>query len=181
MALLGVKTLIVTNAAGGVNPTFNKGDLMIIKDHINFPGLAGKHPLVGPNMDKFGPRFCSLERAYNPELVKLIQTVASKLGLSSIIKTGVYCMVSGPSYETAAEQQFLHRIGADAIGMSTAPEVIVARHSGIEVLGISLITNLANFDPAPNEVTTHGEVLEVSEQRAGDCQRLVQEIVKHLK
>ncbi|XP_062518625.1 purine nucleoside phosphorylase-like [Corticium candelabrum] len=182
MALLGVKTLIVTNAAGGINSTFNKGDFMIIKDHINMVGMAGKHPLVGPNMDKFGPRFNSMERAYDAELGKLVRTVGKDIGLSDTIKEGVYCMVSGPSYETTAELKLLQCIGADAVGMSTAPEVVVARHAGLRVLGISLITNMTsiNAQPDDNVVTNHEEVLETGKQRAEDCQRLVKETVKRM-
>ena len=138
MSKLGVKTLIVTNAAGGVNTSFRPGDLMIIDDFIN---LTGKNPLIGANLDEFGPRFPDMTYAYDRELRKLTAEVAGKLNIQ--LQRGVYCWLNGPTYETPAEIRMLRTLGADAVGMSTVPETIVARHCGINVLGLSCITNMA--------------------------------------
>src|SRR5438270_7733607 len=140
MRQLGAHTLIVTNAAGGVNPAYRPGDFMLIRDHINLPGLAGANPLLGPNDERFGERFPPLARAYDAELRALAQSVAAKWS-EITLHEGVYAMVGGPSYETGAELKLLRAVGADAVGMSTAPEVVVARHMGMRVLGLSLITN----------------------------------------
>src|SRR5438132_4255700 len=142
MRVLGVHTVIVTNAAGGLNPAYRPGDFMLIRDHINFPGLTGMNPLIGPNDERLGERFPPLARAYDAELRALARSVASTLA-EITLHEGVYAMVGGPSYETGAELKFLRLIGADAVGMSTAPEVVVARHMGMLVLGLSLITNTA--------------------------------------
>jgi purine-nucleoside phosphorylase len=158
MKRLGVETLIVTNAAGGMNPDYTPGDLMLIADHINFPGLAGDNPLRGPNLDRFGPRFPDMTTPYDPALRTLAHTVATAAGFT--LQEGVYCFVGGPSFETPAELRFLRLIGGDAVGMSTAPSVVVARHAGMRVLGISTITNLAVPDRPAGAETTHEEVLE---------------------
>src|SRR5690606_26102513 len=131
MKLLGIEKLIVTNAAGGVNRSFQPGDLMMITDHIN---LMGRSPLVGPNLDEFGPRFPDMTEAYSRALRKVLKDTADELGIQ--LQEGVYAAMLGPAYETPAEIRMLQTIGADAVGMSTVPEVIVARHAGIEVLGI---------------------------------------------
>jgi purine-nucleoside phosphorylase len=157
MQLLGLKTLIVTNAAGGINRSFVAGDLMLITDHINMIGFGGSNPLQGPNLAQFGPRFPSMTRAYSPELIELARTTATELGLE--LQSGVYVCLAGPSFETPAEIRFLHTIGADAVGMSTVPEVIVASHNKMQVLGLSSITNVAIHDPHSNLETTHEEVL----------------------
>jgi len=156
MRLLGAQTLIVSNAAGGVNPAYLPGDFMLIRDHINLPGLAGANPLVGPNDERFGERFPPLARAYDAELRALARSVAAKWP-EITLHEGVYAMVGGPSYETGAELKFLRTIGADAVGMSTAPEVVVARHMGMRVLGLSLITNTATGEET--DVVNHAEVL----------------------
>ncbi len=158
MVRLGVRTLIVTNAAGGINPSFSPGDLMLIKDHLNMPGMAGNNPLRGANDDAVGPRFPDMTEPYSARLRRLAHDVAAELGFG--LQEGVYAFVAGPSYETPAELRFLRLIGGDAVGMSTVPEVVVARHAGLEVLGISTITNMAVPDPAPGTVLTHAEVLE---------------------
>lgn len=157
---LGAHTLIVTNAAGGVNPTYRPGDFMLISDHINLPGLAGAHPLIGPNEERFGERFPPLAKAYDTQLRALARSVASAWP-EMTLHEGVYVMVSGPSYETGAELHFLRLIGADAVGMSTVPEVVVARHMGMRVLGLSLITNSATGDET--EVVNHAEVLTIAD------------------
>ena len=137
MAGLGVKTLIVTNAAGGLNPLFKAGDLMLITDHIN---LIGDNPLVGENIDTWGPRFPDMSQVYDRELREATEKVARRLGIG--LRQGVYVAVKGPSLETPAETRFLRMIGADAVGMSTVPEVITAVHAGLRVLGISVLSNL---------------------------------------
>lgn len=156
---LGCDTLIVTNAAGGLHPEWAVGDIMRISDQIFMPGLAGHHPLIGPNDERFGVRFLPMVGAFENELVGMARAVATEQGIT--LREGVYCMIAGPSFESAAELRMLRGLGADAVGMSTAPEVIVARHGGMRVLGLSLITNLALPDgPAAN----HEEVLEAGEQ-----------------
>ena len=156
MHLLGAQTLIVSNAAGGVNPAYKPGDFMLIRDHINLPGLAGANPLIGPNDERFGERFPPLARAYDGELRALARSVAANWP-EITLHEGVYAMVGGPSYETGAELRFLRAVGTDAVGMSTAPEVVVARHLGMRVLGLSLITNTATGEET--EVVNHAEVL----------------------
>lgn len=159
MRRLGVETVILTNASGGLNADFEAGDLMLIRDHINFLGLSGNNPLRGPNDDAVGPRFPDMTMPYDPQLRALAHEVARDQGIQ--LREGTYAYVAGPSYETPAELRFLLTIGADAVGMSTVPSVVVARHGGMRVLGISTITNLATPDPEPGQQTTHEEVLEV--------------------
>lgn len=138
MSLIGVKTLIVTNAAGAVNESYQPGDLIILSDFIN---LAGKNPLRGRNLDKFGPRFPDMSNAYDADLRQLALSEGRRLGIS--VKEGVYTWFNGPSYETPAEIRMTRILGGDLVGMSTVPETIVARHSGMKVLGISSVTNMA--------------------------------------
>jgi len=155
MQRLGVKTLILTNAAGGINSNFSAGDLMILTDHIALAGMTGTNPLMGPNLDEFGPRFPDMSRTYTPELIALAQQISDENGLGC--QKGVYVWLSGPSFETAAEIRFLRAIGADAVGMSTVPEAIVASHGGLRVLGVSGITN--KVDPDGTNMASHEEVL----------------------
>jgi purine-nucleoside phosphorylase len=161
MRLLGVSTLIVTNAAGGIHQSFEAGDLMLIVDHINLVGLSGSHPLRGPNLAEFGPRFPSMTQPYDPDLIALARQVAQGLDLK--MQEGVYACVAGPSFETPAEIRFLKTIGADAVGMSTAPEVTVAKHAGMRVMGVSSITNVAIQETGTTAETTHEEVLEAGQ------------------
>jgi len=156
MQRLGVEYLIVTNAAGAVNPEFEPGDLMLITDHLNLIGMAGPNPLRGPNFDELGPRFPDMSQAYDRQLAQLARSVAQNQGV--LLREGVYVGLAGPSFETPADLRFLRAIGVDAVGMSTVPEVTVAKHGGQRVLGISGISNKANLDG--NTVTTHEEVLE---------------------
>lgn len=153
---LGVEILIVTNAAGAINPDFEPGDLMLITDHLNMIGMAGPNPLRGPNFDELGPRFPDMSQAYDRELSQLARGVAKESGV--LLHEGVYVGLAGPSFETPADLRFLKAIGADGVGMSTVTEVTVARHAGQRVLGISGISNKANLDG--NTITTHEEVLE---------------------
>jgi purine-nucleoside phosphorylase len=155
MQALGAEMLIVTNAAGGVNPDFNPGDLMLITDHLNLLGMAGQTPLRGPNLEAFGPRFPDMSRIYSHALRDLALEVAAQNDLT--LRQGVYVCLAGPSFETPADLRFLRAIGADAVGMSTVPEATVARHGGMDVLGISGISNKANLDGST--VTSHEEVL----------------------
>jgi purine-nucleoside phosphorylase len=157
MKAMGVSTLVVTNAAGGLNPVFQPGDLMCIRDHINLLGMAGLSPLIGPNDESLGPRFPDMSRAYNPELRRVAREVATAEGIP--FHEGVYVGVAGPSYETSADLRYLRLIGADAVGMSTVPEVTVARHAGMAVLGISGISNLALGGTDSDHETSHEEVL----------------------
>ncbi|HLI07563.1 MAG TPA: purine-nucleoside phosphorylase [Ktedonobacteraceae bacterium] len=159
MHMLGAQILIVTNAAGGVNPTYHPGDFMLIRDHINIPGLAGVNPLMGPNEEQLGPRFPALAHAYDPQLRALARSVADKWP-NMKLHEGIYTMVAGPSFETGAELRALRTLGTDAVGMSTVPEVIVARHMGMRVLGLSLITNTATGEES--EEVNHAGVLETA-------------------
>jgi purine-nucleoside phosphorylase len=156
MQLLGIDTLIVTNAAGGINPQFSPGDVMLITDHINIMGMAGLSPLRGPNDPTLGTRFPDMSQAYDLELRGLALEAASEAGID--LCQGVYVCLGGPSFETPADLRFLQIIGADAVGMSTVPEVTVARHGRLRVLGLSGISNAANMDGTA--VATHEEVLE---------------------
>lgn len=178
MHALGIGTLIVTNAAGGINPNYTPGDLMVIRDHINMPGMAGHNPLRGPNNDAVGPRFPNMTEAYDPALRRLARETAVANGFT--IQEGVYCYVAGPSFETPAELGMLRAIGADAVGMSTVPTVIVARHAGMRVLGISSITNKADPDPAPGAVTSHEEVLETGKVIVPRLTALLRGILRQL-
>lgn len=178
MQRLGIETIILTNAAGGLNPDFQAGDLMLIRDHINFLGLSGNNPLRGPNDATFGPRFPDMTEAYSPELRRLAHDVAREQELA--LQEGVYAYVAGPSYETPAELRLLLAIGADAVGMSTVPSVVVAQHGGLQIMGISTITNMASPDPAPGHETTHEEVLEVGRVVVPKLTRLIHGILQRL-
>lgn len=156
MHQLGCKFLIVTNAAGAINPDYVPGDLMLINDHMNLIGMGGANPLKGPNLDEFGVRFPDMSQAYDRELLELAREVCAEADMP--YQEGVYVSLAGPSFETPAELRFLNIIGSDAVGMSTVPEVIIARHSGLRVLGISGISNKANLDGST--ITTHEEVME---------------------
>lgn len=167
MGALGAHSVIVTNACGGVNESFVPGDLMLISDHINF---TGTNPLIGPNEDEIGPRFPDMSQAYTPAYRESAKEVANKLGLD--LKEGVYMGYSGPTYETPAEIKMSRVMGADAVGMSTVPEVIVAAHGGLNVLGISCITNLAAGMQAN---LNHEEVVETTERVKQSFKALVKE------
>ncbi|XP_069105980.1 purine nucleoside phosphorylase-like [Argopecten irradians] len=182
MKLLGVKILFVTNAAGGLNQSYEIGDLMILKDHINLPGFAGMTPLRGQNDERFGPRFPATSKAYAKRLRDHAKSTAKTLGFEGFnIHEGVYCMLSGPSYETVAECRFLNMVGSDAVGMSTCPEVIVAVHCGMEVFGLSLITNKAVMEYDTEQVANHKEVLEAGLKRSKDVQKLVAAMLETLE
>jgi len=173
MKELGIENLIVTNAAGGVNESFSPGDLMLISDHIN---NMGTNPLIGPNDADLGPRFPDLSEAYSRELRKLARTTASRLNIT--VQEGVYVGNSGPVYETPAEVRMLRILGGDAVGMSTVPEVIVARHSGMKVLGISCISNMAAG--ILDQPLSHDEVIETTEKVKATFLLYVKELVKEM-
>ncbi|GGL46690.1 purine-nucleoside phosphorylase [Sporolactobacillus putidus] len=173
MKALGVENLIVTNAAGGINTDFHPGDLMLIRDHIN---MLGGSPLIGPNNENEGPRFPDMSAPYNPALIDLGKRAASSLGIG--IQEGVYLATHGPQYETPAEIRMMRTLGADAVGMSTVPEVIAANHAGLKVLGISCITNMASG--ILNKPLSHAEVIDTANRVKEDFTRLVKKIVRHI-
>jgi purine-nucleoside phosphorylase len=168
--LLGVKTLVLTNAAGGINVQLTQGALMVISDHLN---LMGVNPLRGPNDDRFGPRFPDMSAVYSPELQELVVEEAKAIGVE--VRRGIYGALSGPSYETPAEIHMLRGLGADAVGMSTVPEAIVARHMGLEVLGISCITNMAAG--ISDEPINHEEVMATGDRVRGMFTELLRNVV----
>ena len=173
MKLLDVKALILTNAAGGVNRTFKPGTLMFIDDIINF---MGDNPLYGPNADEFGPRFPDMTLAIDPEYNRIAKETAKELGIET--RSGVYMGFRGPNFETPAEIRFADTIGADAVGMSTVPEILTARHCGLPVIGISCITNMAAG--ITGEALTHEEVQETADRVKADFENLVKGIVARM-
>lgn len=170
---LGVKILIISNASGGINKFYEPGDIMIISDHINFMGI---NPLIGPNDERLGPRFPDMSNAYDKELIKIAEKVAVECKIP--VKKGVYIAVTGPNLETAAEYRFFSYI-ADAVGMSTVPEVIVAVHSGIRVLGFSVITDVAKPDNL--QPTNLEEILKISQNAEPKLRKLVREVIRKIK
>jgi len=180
MKLFGVTHLIVTNAAGGLNPSFNVGDIMLLKDHINMQGFAGVSPLTGNNDERFGPRFPAMNNSYDKQLREIAKRVAQETGIDRYMREGVYVMLGGPSYETVAELKLLNLLGVDAVGMSTVPEVIVARHCGLTVLSFSLITNQCiteyDFDGGAN----HEEVIETANLRQNDLNLFVTRLIESI-
>lgn len=174
MKVLGIEYLFVSNAAGGVNFNYKVGDLMVIRDHINLL----PNPLIGPNMEEFGPRFPDMTRPYEPSLIALADGIASAAGIP--LHKGVYLASTGPTYETPAEYKYFRGIGADAVGMSTIPEVIVARHSSIPVFGMSVITNEAHDDFAPDFVNDGADVVRAADAAADKMTFIFTEIIKSL-
>lgn len=172
---LGCTTLLATNAAGGLHADWRVGDLMLITDHIFLPGLAGHHPLRGPNDERLGPRFPAMVGAYDRELLALVRAAARDLGIS--LREGVYLMLSGPAFESSAELRMCRLLGADAVGMSTVPEVVVARHMGMRCAGLSLITNLALPDGPP---ANHQEVLDAGAAARPKAAALIRSILSHI-
>lgn len=171
MRLMGAKALILTNASGGITPDFSAGDFMLIRDHIS---LFAPNPLVGSNLDRLGTRFPDMSSVYDPELCEAILGAAEKLGIT--MRQGVYAQLTGPSFETPAEIKMLSRLGADAVGMSTAVEAIAARHAGMRVCGISCISNLAaGISPLP---LTHEEVQQTADKAAPRFKALISETIK---
>jgi purine-nucleoside phosphorylase len=177
---VGVDILVVTNAAGGLRPEFRAGDLMAITDHLYLPGLAGHNPLRGPNEERWGPRFPDMTPAYDPGLLAVLR--AEAIGQGVPLWEGTYAMVAGPSYETPAEIRFLRAVGADAVGMSTAPEVVVARHMGMRVLGLSLITNVPeDFEGEEQDPEAmHKQVLAVGHDAVPVMARLLLGVLRRM-
>lgn len=173
MKLIGVETLIVTNAAGGVNLSFDVGDIMLIEDHINFQGT---NPLIGSNDARFGPRFADMTYTYTPELRDLAEAAAMELGIE--LKRGVYFACTGPSYETPAEIRAFRLLGADAVGMSTVPEVTIAAHAGLKVLAFSLITNMAAG--VLDRKLTEEEVIEIGQRQGHVLQSLILRCIENM-
>lgn len=176
MQRLGIEILIVTNAAGGVNPAFVPGDVMLITDNLNLVGMTGQNPLIGPNLDELGPRFPDMSQAYDRAICDVARSVAAKENIK--LHEGIYAGLSGPSFESPADLRFLRLVGADSVGMSTVPEVIVARHGGMRVLGLSGISNKANLDGST--VTTHEEVMEAGKLITPKMEKLIRGVLRQL-
>ena len=174
MMAAGIRALFVSNAAGGTNLSYHVGDLMIIRDHINLL----PNPLIGPNLDELGPRFPDMTRPYDPSLIKLAKEIAAAKGID--LREGVYVGSTGPSYETPAEYKYFRLIGGDAVGMSTVPEVIAARHAGIPVFGISVITNEAHDDYAEDYVNDGDDVVVAANAAADKMTDLIREMIERL-
>lgn len=172
---LGCTTLLATNAAGGLHADWSVGDLMLITDHIFLPGLAGHHPLRGPNDERMGPRFPAMVGAYDRELMRLARAAADDRGI--LLREGVYLMLSGPAFESSAELRMCRLLGADAVGMSTVPEIVVARHMGMRCMGLSLITNLALADGPP---ANHQEVLDAGKAARPRVTALIRAILERM-
>ncbi len=173
MRKLGVKNMVVTNACGGVNTEFTPGDLMLIEDHLNF---TGNNPLMGQNFDEFGPRFPDMSKVYNRDLMSLAEKIGKEENIT--LKRGVYAIYTGPSYETPAEIRAYRTLGADAIGMSTVPEAIVANYAGMRVLGVSCITNMASG--ILDQPLKHDEVIEVSTRVRGSFTTLISRVIEEM-
>lgn len=174
MQRLGIPTMIVTNAAGGVHPDFIPGDVMLITDQINLMGMSGLNPLMGPNLDEIGPRFPDMSQPYDRALGDIARKVAKENGIT--LREGIYVGLSGPSFESPADLRFLRLAGADAVGMSTVPEVIVARHGGMRVLGLSGISNKANLDGST--ITTHEEVIEAGKVITPKAEKIIRGVLR---
>jgi len=176
MQRLGIPSMIVTNAAGGVHPDFNPGDVMLITDQLNLMGMSGLNPLMGPNLDEIGPRFPDMSQPYDREYCDLARKIAKENKIT--LREGIYAGLSGPSFESPADLRFLRQAGADAVGMSTVPEVIVARHGNMRVLGFSGISNKANLDGST--VTTHEEVIEAGRVITPKIEKIIRGVLRAL-
>lgn len=176
MQRLGIPSMIVTNAAGGVNENFVPGDVMLITDQLNLMGMSGLNPLMGPNLDEIGPRFPDMSQPYDRAYCDLARSVAAENKIT--LREGVYAGLSGPSFESPADLRFLRQAGADAVGMSTVPEVIIARHGNMRVLGLSGISNKANLDGST--ITTHEEVIEAGKVITPKIEKIVRGVLNGL-
>ena len=176
MRRLGIDTLILTNAAGAIKPEYQPGDVMLLTDHINLIGMAGLNPLRGPNLAEFGERFPDMSQPYDRKLIAAARKVAQDNNIQ--LHEGVYACLAGPSFESPADLRFLQRVGADAVGMSTVPENIVARHAGMRVMGLSGISNKANLDGST--ITTHEEVLEAGKVIVPKLTTIIRGVLEHL-
>lgn len=180
MKLIGVEYLIATNAAGGLNPSYKIGDIMMVKDHINLMGFAGNNPLQGPNEERFGPRFPPMNQAYQRELRVDGKEIAKQLGIGDIVHEGVYTCLGGPNFETVAELRMLKMLGVDAVGMSTVHEVITARHCNMTVFAFSLITNVCVTDYETYTLPNHEEVIDVGKMRESTLKDFVKGVVANI-
>lgn len=180
MKLVGVTHLIATNAAGGLNPTYKVGDIMMVKDHVNMMGFAGNSPLQGPNDDRFGPRFPPMNKAYDRSLLEMGQQIAEEMGILDTIHTGVYTCLGGPHFETVAELKMLKMVGIDAVGMSTVHEVITARHCDLQVFAFSLITNLCETDYGNQDEVNHELVMDIGKAKEPMLKEYVSRVVTRL-
>ena len=176
MQRMGIPSMIVTNAAGGVHPDFEPGDVMLITDQLNLMGMSGLNPLMGPNLDEIGPRFPDMSQPYDRAYSDLARSIAKENGIT--LREGVYAGLSGPSFESPADLRFLRNAGADAVGMSTVPEVIIARHGNMRVLGLSGISNKANLDGST--ITTHEEVIEAGKIITPKVEKIVRGVLRGL-
>ncbi len=174
MNRMGIPSMIVTNAAGGVHPDFEPGDVMLITDQLNLMGMSGLNPLMGPNLDEIGPRFPDMSQPYDHEYCDLARKVAKENGIT--LREGVYAGLSGPSFESPADLRFLRLAGTDAVGMSTVPEVIIARHGGMRVLGLSGVSNKANLDGST--ITTHEEVIEAGKVITPKMEKIIRGVLR---
>ncbi len=174
MNRMGIPSMIVTNAAGGVHPDFEPGDVMLITDQLNLMGMSGLNPLMGPNLDEIGPRFPDMSQPYDREYCDLARKVAKENGIT--LREGVYAGLSGPSFESPADLRFLRLAGTDAVGMSTVPEVIIARHGGMRVLGLSGVSNKANLDGST--ITTHEEVIEAGKVITPKMEKIIRGVLR---
>ncbi|XP_034250730.1 purine nucleoside phosphorylase-like isoform X2 [Thrips palmi] len=181
MKLVGVTHLLASNAAGGLNDKYRVGDIMIIKDHINLLGFAGNNPLMGPNDERFGPRFPAINRAYDVNVRRMAKQVATEMDINNITHEGVYSVVGGPSFETIAEIRMLGALGVDAVGMSTVHEVITARHCGMTSFAFSLITNKSVTDYESYEEPNHEEVIDMGKQREPVLKEFITRLVKKIE
>lgn len=178
-ASIGVRVLIATNASGGLNQALRKGDVMVMKDHINLPGLVGLNPMMGLNDERFGTRFPAVSGAYDREFRRLVLETAKELNMD-FVREGVYCFQTGPCFETVIESRLMKLLGADVAGMSTVPEVLVAVHCNLRVLGLSIVTNMCVVEYDTDETTLHTEVLETVQSRTADVGRLVSAVLPKL-
>ncbi len=174
MNRMGIPSMIVTNAAGGVHPDFEPGDVMLITDQLNLMGMSGLNPLMGPNLDEIGPRFPDMSQPYDRVYCDLARKVSKENGIT--LREGVYAGLSGPSFESPADLRFLRLAGADAVGMSTVPEVIIARHGNMRVLGLSGVSNKANLDGST--VTTHAEVIEAGKVITPKMEKIIRGVLR---
>ncbi|KAL1128915.1 hypothetical protein AAG570_013449 [Ranatra chinensis] len=181
MKLCGVTHLIASNAAGGINEEYNEGDIMIMKDHINFMGFAGNNPLVGFNDERWGPRFIPANKVYDKGLREEAKRIATKIGMSPIVREGVYVFLGGPSFETIAEINMFRICGANAVGMSTVGEALMAYHAGMKVFAFSLITNKCVQDYDDDREANHSEVLDVGAKRSGILKKWIGGIVEYIR
>lgn len=176
MKLVGVTHLIATNAAGGLNPNYQVGDIMLVRDHINIMGFAGNNPLQGPNDERFGPRFPPMNKAYCDKLIKKARQIGKQLGIDKQMHEGIYTCLGGPNFETVAELRMLKMLGVDAVGMSTVHEVITARHCDMTVFAFSLITNQCIIDYDCHDEANHEEVIDVGKMRQEILGKFVTEL-----